>query len=248
MMKSKQSKDNKITVVLPAYNAERTIEKVFKGIPKEISKVILVDDGSKDNTAAVSKKLGIKTIVHKKNSGYGANQKTCYKEALKYDPDFVIMLHPDGQYDPNDLPLFIKSLEDKKGDVILGSRFLSHGDKNTPFYKSISIRGITLLFNLVLGTNLSEANTGYRGYTRQVLEKIPFQKNGNGYIFDPQFLIQAIYFGFKIYDVPVSKAYNPEGISPNFSKSVEHGIENLRLLLEYILHKLKFKKADFLIP
>lgn len=235
-------------IVLPAYNAERTLEKIFREISKQVDNIILVDDGSKDKTARLSKKLGIKTIIHKKNLGYGANQKTCYKQALKSDADFIVMLHPDGQYNPKDLPLFIKALHAKKGDIVLGSRFLSKSGDQTPLYKSFSIRIITFLFNLVLRTNLSEVNTGYRGYTRQVLEKIPFNKNGNGYIFDPQFLIQSIHFGFKIYDVPVSKKYNPEGISPDFKKSVEHGLENMSLLLQYILHKLKINKANFLMP
>jgi|SRR3989344_6345001 len=247
MLKSKQTKSNKIAVVLPAYNAERTLEKVFKGIPKKINKIILVDDGSKDKTALLSRKLGIRTIVHKKNLGYGANQKTCYNNMLKYDIDYVIMLHPDGQYDPNDLQNFLKAIKQKKRDVILGSRFLS-GNNQTPLYKSFSIKIITFLFNLVLGTNLSEANTGYRLYSKEVLQRVPFKKNGNGYIFDPQFIIQAVYFGFKIHDVPVSKKYNPEAISPDFKKSVIHGIENLKLLLEYSLHKLKLRKADFLVP
>lgn len=238
----------KVIIVLPAYNAERTLEKTYREIPKKSGiKVILVDDGSKDNTVSLSRKLGIKTLVHKKNMGYGANQKTCYKTALKDGADYVIMLHPDGQYDPKDLPLFIKSLKERKGDIVLGSRFLSTGENQTPLYKSFSIRIITFVFNLVLGTKISEANTGYRGYNREVLEKIPFYKNGDGYIFDPQFLIQAVYLGFKIYDVPVSKKYNPEGISPNFTKSVEHGLENMSLLFQYILHKLKIKKADFLL-
>lgn len=246
MLKS-QGKKNKICVVLPAYNAERTLEKIFQEIPRrQVHEILLVDDGSKDQTAKLSKKLGIKTLVHKKNLGYGANQKTLYKTVLLGDADYIIMLHPDGQYNPKDLPLFINALKNKKGDVILGSRFLSKEGDETPLYKAFSIRVITYAFNIVLRTNLSEANTGYRGYTRRVLEKIPYHKNGNGYIFDPQFLIQAVHLGFKIYDVPVSKKYNPEGISPNFRKSVDHGLENVSLLIQYILHKFRIKNADFL--
>lgn len=248
MLKRQEKKNNKVIIILPAYNAERTLEKIYEEIPKKaVGNIILVDDGSKDRTVKVARRLGIKTIVHKKNLGYGANQKTCYKTALKDSADFVIMLHPDGQYDPKNLPLFIKALQEKRGDIVLGSRFLSPKGDQTPFYKAFSIKIITLFFNLVLGTSLSEVNTGYRGYTRQVLEKIPFHKNGDGYIFDPQFLIQSIYLGFKIYDVPVSKKYNPESISPNFRKSMYHGIENMILLLQYILHKLKIRKADFLV-
>lgn len=236
-------KKPKIVIVLPAYNAERTLERVFKGIPKGLS-VLLCDDKSKDGTTKLSKKLGIKTIIHPQNLGYGANQKTLYKNALKMGADFIIMLHPDGQYDPKDLPKFIRALKDKKGDLILGSRFL--GTKNeTPFYKSVSIKIITLLFNLILKVKLSEVNSGYRGFSRGLLNRVPFDKNGNGYIFDPQMIIQAKYFGFKIAEVPVSKVYNPERISPNFSKSVEHGLENLKLLIQYLLHRFHIREANF---
>lgn len=231
---------------MPAYNAERTLPDVYARTKNLVDLVILTDDGSRDKTVEVSKKLGIKTIVHSKNMGYGANQKTCYKAALEAGADFVIMLHPDGQYDPKDLPLFINALKSKKADLILGSRFLDKGDSETPFYKSISIRIITLLFNMVLGIHISEANTGYRGYSRKLLEKVPFQKNGNGYIFDPQFIIQTVYFGFKIADVPVTKQYNEEAISPNFQKSVQHGLENISLLGEFLLQKMGVRKADFL--
>ncbi len=239
-------KKSKIIIAMPAYYAERTLESVYKNIPNKSSlTLLLVDDGSKDNTAKVSRKLGIKTIVHKKNAGYGANQKTLYTNALKMGADFVIMLHPDGQYDPKDLPKFIKSLKSGKADLILGSRFLGKGDE-TPFYKAFSIKIITFLFNLILGIHISEANTGYRGYTRRALQTIPFMKNGDGYIFDPQAIIQVVNAGFKIKDVPVAKKYNEEAISPNFRKSVEHGLENIKLLWQYILHRLKIKKADFL--
>lgn len=238
----------KIVVVMPAYNAERTLKEVYDNISNKKSlKLLLVDDGSKDKTVALSRKLGIETIVHEKNKGYGENQKTCYKRALKLGADYVIMLHPDGQYNPKDLPKFIKALTTKKGDLILGSRFLAHGDKETPFYKSISIRLITLAFNLVLGTKITEANTGYRGYTKKLIGSVPFQKNGSGYLFDPQFIIQTVFAGFKIYDVPVSKRYNEGASSPNFKKSLYHGLENLSLLGQYLLHKLEIKKAEFLI-
>lgn len=238
---------NKITVVIPAYNSEKTLGDVYKKIPKDlVDEVIIVDDGSKDHTVAEIKRLGLKPIIHKKNLGYGANQKTLYTHALKTRAKYIIMLHPDGQYDPKDLPKFIDALRDGKGDLILGSRFLSSGINQTPGYKSISLKLIALLFNLVLGLSLSEVNTGYRGYTVRLLKTIPFLKNGNGYIFDPQLIIQSVYFGFKIAEVPVSKKYNKEAISPNFSKSMQHGLENIQLLIEYILHRLRLKKANFL--
>lgn len=242
-------KKAKIVIAMPAYNAERTLEKLYKEIPdRKNFTLLLVDDRSKDNTVKVAKKLKIKTIVHKKNTGYGGNQKTLYTNALKMGADYVIMLHPDGQYDPKDLPKFVKVLKSGKADLVMGSRFMGKKGDETPFYKSISIRIITLLFNLVLGIHITEANTGYRGYTRKALETIPFMKNGNGYIFDPQAIIQVVNAGLKIKDVPVVKKYNEEAVSPNFKKSVIHGIENIKLLKDYILHKLNLRKIDFLIP
>ncbi len=238
----------KVFVVMPAYNAARTLEGVYQNISKRIvDKVLLIDDGSIDKTVVLARKLGIEPIVHKKNLGYGGNQKTCYEYALKQGADYVIMLHPDGQYDGADLPAFVQALKEGKGDLILGSRFLGkyHG---TPFYKSISIRFLTLLFNLVLQTRLTEVNTGYRGFTRRFLETVPFEKNGNGYIFDPQMIIQAVYFKFRISEVAVTKDYLQEASSPNFFQSVRHGIENLQLLGQYILHVFRIRKASFLTP
>ena len=237
----------KVVIVIPAYNSEKTLDKVYKDIPRHlVSEIIIVDYGSKENTVSVINKLGIKPILHKRNLGYGGNQKTLYETALKLKADFIIMLHPDGQYNPKDLPKFINALKEGKGDLILGSRFLSNDINETPGYKAISIKLITLLFNLVLRTHMSEVNTGYRGYTAELLKAVPFLKNGNGYIFDPQLIIQASNFGFRIANVPVSKRYNKEAISPNFSKSLNHGIENIMLLVQYILHRSGLKKADFL--
>lgn len=241
-------KKEKIVVVLPAYNAVRTLQKVYQGIDRRIiNQVVLVDDGSQDRTSTLSKKLGIFTIVHRKNNGYGANQKTCYKTALKLEADYVIMLHPDGQYDPKDLKKFVQLLKSGKADMVIGSRFLRGGDKETPLYKVLPLKIIAKLFNFVLGTELTEANSGYRGYSRNLLKTVPFQKNGDGYLFDPQIILQAKYLGFKLAEVPVSKKYNPERIEPNLVKSVHHGMENLFLLIQYFLHRLKIKSADFLI-
>lgn len=236
----------KIIVVMPAYNAALTLEKVYKQISQKIiDEIILIDDKSKDNTIQVAKKLGIRTVMHVKNSGYGANQKTCYDVALRRGATHVIMLHPDGQYDGSDLLAFVEALTTGKGDLILGSRFLGKPHK-TPFYKLISIQFLTQLFNIVLKTHLTEANTGYRGFTKKFLEAIPYKNNGNGYIFDPQIIIQAVYFGYHIYEVSVGKDYLKEASSPNFTQSVVHGIENIQLLVQYILHTLKLKEAFFL--
>lgn len=238
----------KVAIVIPAYNSERTLKTVYKGIPKKLAdKIIIVDDGSRDRTVEVIRSLGIKPIVHKQNLGYGGNQKTLYTKALKSGANYIIMLHPDGQYNPKDLLKFIYALRKKQGDLILGSRFLTKDINETPVYKSLSIKLITVLFNIILGTHISEVNTGYRGYTAKLLKTIPFLKNGNGYIFDPQVIIQASHFGFKIADVAVSKRYNKEAISPNFSKSLYHGWENIQLLIEYTLHRLGIRKAEFLV-
>lgn len=246
---SKKEKADKVIIVIPAYNSEKSIEGVYKAIPSKVAdKVIIADDGSRDNTIKVVKSLGIKPIIHKQNLGYGGNQKTLYKKALAQGAKYIIMLHPDGQYNPKDLPKFIDILKKGKADLVLGSRFLTKEINETPGYKSISIKLITFFFNLILRTNISEVNTGYRGYNTKLLQTVPFLKNGNGYIFDPQFIIQTAYFGFKIANVPVSKRYNKEAISPNLSKSLQHGLENMQLLLEYILHRLKVRKASFLTP
>lgn len=239
-------RNRKIIVVMPAYNAEKTLEYVYKQIPKNlIDKILLIDDGSNDKTVKLAKKLGIETIVHVKNIGYGGNQKTCYEHALQQGATHIIMLHPDGQYDGKDLTFFVKAIKEGESDLILGSRFLEKRHQ-TPFYKSISIQFITFLFNLVLKTKLTEANTGYRAFTKEFLETVPFKENGNGYIFDPQIIIQAVYFHFNIKEVPVTKDYFKEASSPNFYQSIKHGIENLKLLLEYILHVGGMKKAKFL--
>lgn len=246
MERAKKKNRPEVLVVIPAYNSAETIREVYAGIPKKlVDEVIIVDDGSRDNTVEVVKKLGLKSILHKKNLGYGANQKTLYTKALSLGAKYIIMLHPDGQYDPKDLPKFIKALKKGQGDLILGGRFLS-GHDETPGYKSISLKFIAFLFNLLLDLNLSEVNTGYRGYTAKLLKTIPFMKNGNGYIFDPQLILQTVYFGFKIAEVPVSKKYNKEAISPNLSKSFLHGLENIKLLIQYLLHRHGIKKADFL--
>ncbi len=237
----------KILVVMPAYNAERTLRNVYEQLPKGFfDQILLVDDNSKDETVKISKELGIDTIVHDKNLGYGGNQKTCYTQALKSEANLIIMLHPDGQYDPKDIPKFVEVFKKTNADVILGSRFKSCGHLQTPLYKSISIRVITFLFNLILRTNLSEANTGYRAYSRRFLESIPWEKNGDGYLFDPQCIIQARHYGLKIYDVPITKSYNEGASSPSFFVSLHHGIENLVLLLMYLLEKFKIKKINFL--
>lgn len=237
----------KAIVVMSAYNAARTILNVYNKIPHHlVSDIIVVDDFSKDDTVKICNDLGLKTIVHNKNMGYGANQKTCYENALKLEGDFIISLHPDDQYDPKDISRFIEKFNESNADIIFGSRFLKHGHKETPFYKSVSIRIITFIFNLFLGTTLTEVNTGYRGYSRKALNSMPWKKNGNSYIFDPQIIVQSVEFDLKIEEIAINKNYHRAASSPNFIKSLYHGIENIYLIFLYLCHKLRIKKINFL--
>lgn len=225
----------KTIVVLPAYNAEMTLKQTILDIPKgSVDLLILVDDASQDKTVEVAKKLGIKTFLHKKNKGYGGNQKTCYTQALKFGADIIIMLHPDYQYDPRLLPLLIAPIKLGYFDIMLGSRIRSRRESlagGMPAYKYFSNRALTFIENLVLGLNLTEYHTGYRAYSRKVLEKVNFKKFSNDFIFDQEMLIQAHKKGFKIGEVSVPVKYFPEASSINFLRSVKYGLETLKLLV-----------------
>lgn len=239
-------KNKKIIVVFPAYNAEKTLEKTFKEIPKEIvDEVILVDDFSKDKTIEVSKKLKITTIAHDKNKGYGANQKTCYKAALKRGADIVIMVHPDYQYDPKIIPDMIKPIAEKKADVVLASRFLHHKSPlkcGMPFYKYLGNIFLTFVENLILRTNLSEFHTGYRAWSKEALKKIPFEKNSNNFVFDTQIIIQTVSKKLTIKEMGVETRYFKEASSINLKDSIVYGLSIFRELGKFILTKWKIKK------
>ncbi len=230
---------------MPAYNAAETLERTFRDIPPgTYDEIILVDDNSKDNTVAISRSLGIHTIVHTDNRGYGANQKTCYTEALKRGADIVIMIHPDYQYDSRLVPYILGFLETDICDIILGSRIRTRKEalaSGMPAYKYIFNRFLTTLENLVLGQNVSDFHTGYRAYTRAVLETIPFMKNSDGFVFDTEFLVQAVYFGFRIGSVPVPVRYFSEASSIDFSNSVVYGLKTLGALVKYINQNLGIK-------
>lgn len=248
----------KVIIVMPAYNAAETLERTFRDIPPgTYDEIILVDDNSKDNTVAISRSLGIHTIVHTDNRGYGANQKTCYTEALKRGAEIVIMIHPDYQYDSRLVPYILGFLETDICDIILGSRIRTRKEalaSGMPAYKYIFNRFLTTLENLVLGQNVSDFHTGYRAYTRAVLETIPFMKNSNGFVFDTEFLVQAVYFGFRIGSVPVPVRYFSEASSIDFSNSVVYGLKTLGALVKYINQNLGiksyplFQRSDVAIP
>jgi glycosyltransferase involved in cell wall biosynthesis len=238
----------KIIVVMPAYNAELTLEKTVQDIPKEsIGEIILTDDGSTDRTVEIAKRLGITVICHDENSGYGANQKTCYKAALEQGATMVIMIHPDYQYDSRLIPYAVGFLEKGVCDVIVGSRIRTRRealDCGMPVYKYIANRFLTLIENIILGQNLGDFHSGFRAYTREVIETIPYQQNSDDFVFDTEFLAQATFFGFRIGDVPIPTRYFDEASSINFTKSVKYGIQTLWVMVKFIIQKLGFFKFN----
>jgi glycosyltransferase involved in cell wall biosynthesis len=235
----------KIILIMPAYNAEKTLIQTFKEIPKEVvDDIILVDDASKDRTVKISKKLGINTIIHTKNMGYGAAQKTCYTEALKKNSDIIIMLHPDFQYPPKLITPMAEMIAYGEYDVILASRILGRGalKGGMPLYKYISNRFLTLIENIILGYKLSEYHTGYRAYSNDVLRSIPFTNNSDDFVFDNEILIQIIYFKYRIGEISCPTKYFPEASSINFIKSIKYGLGILFTLFKFLIHKTRIKK------
>jgi glycosyltransferase involved in cell wall biosynthesis len=242
------SPDNKVIVVMPAYNAAETLLDTYRSIPPDcVDKVILVDDGSIDETVRVAQELDLELIVHPHNAGYGANQKTCYMEALRQGAEIVIMLHPDGQYDPEIIPEMIAAIRDGRGDFVMGSRFLppsSAREGGMPTYKYLANRFLTSAENLVMGTNLSECHTGYRAYSRSLLEAVPFLRNSNNFVFDTEMIFQAQYFGFHFAEVPVETKYFNEASSISFLASTQYGLSTLWVAARYLLHRSGLWKFD----
>jgi glycosyltransferase involved in cell wall biosynthesis len=235
-------RNKKVVVVLPAYNAEKTLEITYREIPLDIvDKVILVDDASTDHTIDVAKKLNVYTILHAKNLGYGGNQKSCYKAALEIGADIVIMLHPDYQYTPKLIPAVSFLLASEEFDVVLGSRIL--GGKaiagGMPLYKYISNRFLTFTQNVLMGAKLSEYHTGYRAFTRKVLETIPLDNNSNDFLFDNQMLSQILYAGFRVGEITCPAKYFPDASSINFSRSLQYGFGCLLTAVLFRLNKLR---------
>ncbi|MCX6304964.1 MAG: glycosyltransferase family 2 protein [Bacteroidetes bacterium] len=234
--------NKKIIVVLPAYNAERTLENTFREIPSNIvDEIILCDDKSTDATLEVAKSIGIKhVILHEKNMGYGANQKSCYKLALDLNADIVIMLHPDFQYTPKLIPSMVYLIAYDLYDVVLGSRILNGKPikQGMPPYKYIANRALTLIQNFFFCIKLSEYHSGYRAYSRKVLLKIDFRFNDNDFVFDNQFLSQVIFKKFRIAEIPCPTSYHENASSIGFSKSVVYGLGVLKNCIKHLLHKL----------
>jgi len=229
----------KIIVVMPAYNAEKTLEKTYKDIPKSlVYKTILVDDGSHDKTIKIAKKLKIQTFVHPQNRGYGGNQKTCYTLALNEGADIIIMIHPDYQYDSKLTEHLIKPIAEGHFDIMLGSRIRTRNEAlagGMPPYKYFSNRFLTMLENIILGQNLSEYHTGFRAFHKKVLLKLPFHKFSDDFVFDQEILISAIQKNFRIGEIQVPVRYFPDSSSINFKKSLKYGLETLFNLLKFFL-------------
>lgn len=231
----------KIVVVLPAYNAEKTLEKTYREIPFDIvDDVILVDDKSRDNTAKLGAELGIKhIIVHDQNKGYGGNQKSCYNKALELDADIVVMLHPDYQYTPKLIHSMCYLIANDVYEVVLGSRILGKGalKGGMPLYKYIANRFLTLSQNLLMNQKLSEYHTGYRAFSKKVLQAINYNVNSDDFVFDNQMLAQIFYAGFEIAEITCPTKYFDEASSINFKRSSEYGLGVLKTSFQYFLQK-----------
>ena len=230
----------KVCVVMPAYNAEKTLQKTYDEIPKDIvDEIILTDDASKDRTVKVAEQLGIKTFVHNENKGYGGNQKTCYQEALNNGADIVIMLHPDYQYTPKLITPMASMIAEGIFDAVIGSRIL--GNKammgGMPFYKYASNRFLTLTENAIIQQKLSEYHTGYRAFSRKVLETIPMLENSDDFVFDNQMLCQTLYFGFDVGEVSCPALYFDDASSISFCRSVTYGMGVMQTALKYAMAK-----------
>jgi len=232
---------SKVVVVMPAYNAAKTLHMTYADLPREmVDLVILVDDGSSDETAKVARDLGLELFVHNRNYGYGANQKTCYREALRAGADIVVMVHPDYQYDPTLLPEIIRPIQEGRADVVLGSRLMGLNpiQQGMPWWKYYANRFLTALENLAFGVHLSEYHTGYRAFRSSVLESVNLQMNSDRFIFDQEILAQVVNLRMRITEVPVPTRYFAIASSASFFQSSVYGFSILWLLARYSLHRL----------
>jgi glycosyltransferase involved in cell wall biosynthesis len=230
----------KVVVVMPAYNAAKTLHMTYADLPRNVvDLVIVVDDGSSDETARIARDLGLELFIHDRNYGYGANQKTCYREALRAGADIVVMVHPDYQYDPTLLPEIIRPIEEGTADVVLGSRLMGIHPirQGMPWWKYYSNRFLTALENWVFGLRLSEYHTGYRAFRRQVLESVNLQMDSDKFIFDQEILAQIVNVKMRITEVPVPTRYFAQASSASLFQSSVYGVSILWLLVRYLLHR-----------
>ncbi|MBI5075984.1 MAG: glycosyltransferase family 2 protein [Nitrospirae bacterium] len=239
----------KLIIIMPAYNAALTLRKTYEELPHEyVDEVILVDDASKDATLKLAGELGIKTIIHPENRGYGGNQKTCYREALRHGADIVVMVHADYQYSPRLVAAMASMIASGHYDIVLGSRILGGMalKGGMPLYKYIANRLLTLLENVALGIKLSEYHTGFRAFTREVLETLPLEENSDDFVFDNEILVQSAYFRFRIGELSCPARYFKEASSINFRRSVTYGFGVLVTIIKYLLAGWGIKDFAFL--
>jgi glycosyltransferase involved in cell wall biosynthesis len=240
----------RIAVVMPAYNAEKTLERTVQELTDIVDIRILVDDSSKDQTAELSRRLGIQTYIHDNNYGYGRNQQTCYREALAAGADVVVMLHPDYQYTPSLVPAMAGMIASGIYDMVLASRILGGGalSGGMPLYKYISNRLLTAFQNVFLGVKLSEYHTGFRAFSKELLEKLPLLENSDDFVFDNQMIAQAVMFGFRIGEISCPTKYFKEASSINFKRSVEYGLGVLSTTVSFVAHKWNLRHAPRFDP
>jgi glycosyltransferase involved in cell wall biosynthesis len=234
----------KVVVVMPAYNAARTLEDTVRAIPSGYyDEIVVVDDHSRDDTIERARALNLKAIRHPHNVGYGGNQKTCYMEALRDGAAIVVMLHPDGQYDPAIIPEMIRPIHDGQADMVLGSRMMVPGAARRggmPLWKRLANRFLTSVENLAMGRRFAECHTGYRAYSRRFLETVPFLRNSNGFVFDTEVIFQAVHFGLPVVEVPVTSRYFADASSVGFRQGVVYGLGTLWTALRFVLHRWGF--------
>lgn len=239
----------KLVVIMPAYNSGKTLRQTYEELPRNyVDEVILVDDASKDDTLRIACELGIRTVIHTENVGYGGNQKTCYREALRHGGDIIVMVHPDYQYSPRLVTAMASMVASGHYDVVLGSRILGGTalKGGMPLYKYISNRLLTFIENLALGVKLSEYHTGFRAFTREVLETLPLEENSDDFVFDSEMLVQTVYFGFRIGELSCPTRYFKEASSINFRRSVKYGLGVLSSIMKYMVARLGMKKFAIL--
>ena len=241
----------RIAVVLPAYNAAATLERTYREVPLDlVDEILLVDDSSQDETVSIARRLDVTTFVHPTNRGYGGNQKTCYREALRLKADVFIMLHPDYQYPPKLIPAMASMVVSGEYDMVLASRILGGQalKGGMPLYKYLSNRFLTAVENLLTLAKLSEYHTGYRAFSRELLETLPLEENSDDFLFDNQMIVQALFFGFRIGEINCSARYFPEASTINFSRSVRYGLGVLITALQFRLQKLGLSHFSIFDP
>ena len=246
------TRTERIVIVMPAYNAAKTIEDTVRAIPKGYyDEIVVVDDHSRDDTLERARALSLKAIRHPHNVGYGGNQKTCYMEALRDGATIVVMLHPDGQYDPGIIPEMIRPIREGRADMVLGSRMMLPGAARAggmPLWKRIANRFLTAVENLAMGRRFTECHTGYRAYSRRFLETVPFLRNSNGFVFDTEVIFQAVQFGLPVVEVPVASRYFDDASSVGFRQGVVYGLGTLFTALRFLLHRWGIVTSDKLRP